>query len=108
MFGLRYRIEHLASRITGQEYLRHVDVQAREKLEGQVEKLTKALEWHVGVSLKVMNLEEELIMLRVAEAKKRGKTFGNQGDEVARQTCDAINQSVEQLNTDVDQEDKQG
>jgi hypothetical protein len=109
MFGLRYKVEHLASRIAGQEFLRKVDVDTISTLEERVDKLTKALEWHVGTSLKVMNLEEKLIMLRVAEAKKRGDTFGEQGDEVARQVCDGINQSVNQkLDNDVRTDTEQG
>ena len=78
-------------------------------LERKVEKLTKALEWHVGVSLKVMNLEEQLINLRVSEHKERGERFGQDGNEVAKQTCDGINQSVNQkLNNDVSPDTDKG
>ena len=109
MFGLRYRVEHLASRFAGQEFLRKLDAVTIKGLEDKIEALTKALEWHVGTSLKVMGLEEELIMRRVAEAKERGETFGEQGDEVARQVCDGINKSVEQkLDNDVRTDTDQG
>jgi hypothetical protein len=102
MFGLRRRVDHLESTLAGSKYVRHLDGQRIAELETKIEKLTKALEWHVGTSLKVMGLEEELIMCRVEDAKKRGDTFGEQGDEVARQTCDGINQSVkEKLDKDV-------
>jgi len=78
-------------------------------LENQIYDLTKALEWHVGVSLRVMRLEEELISLRVSEHKERGERFGNDGEQVAQQTCDAINQSVEQkLNDQVSPDTDQG
>ena len=35
-------------------------------------------------------------MLRVAEAKKHGERFGEEGEQVAQATCDGINQSVNQ------------
>lgn len=78
-------------------------------LEGLVYDLTKALEWHVGVSLRVMRLEEELISLRVSEHKERGERFGEDGEQVAQQTCDGINQLVNQkLNNDVSSDTDQG
>ena len=102
MFGLRGRVQHLASRLTGLEWLRKCDLETINLLEGKVYDLTKALEWHVGVSLKVMRLEEELISLRVDEYKERGDRFGEDGERVAQQTCDTINQSVEQkLDNDI-------
>jgi hypothetical protein len=108
MFGRIMRIDTIEGRVHGLLYGASIERKKIVALEHKVEELTKALEWHVGVSLKVMNLEEELINLRVAENKERGERFGKDGGQVAQQTCDAINQSVEQLDTKVDQEDKQG
>ena len=79
-----------------------IEVERGKRVERRVADLTQALEWHVGVTVEIMNMEEALIMARVDEAKKRGDTFGGQGNEVAKQTCDDINQSVERkLNNDV-------
>ena len=97
MFGrLSWRIDTQEGRVHGLLFGAKLQRDRTEELERKVKVLTEALEWHVGTSLKIMGLEEELIRLRVAEAKKRGKTFGEQGDEVARQVFDGINQSVEQ------------
>ena len=79
------------------------------KLEYQVAYLTKALEWHVGTTIEIMNMEEQLIMARVDHQKERGERFGEDGNEVAKQTCDGINQSVNQkLNNDVSPDTDKG
>ncbi len=102
MFGLRGRVEHLASRLVGLEFLRKCDLETMNMMEEKIEVLTKALEWHVGVTVEIMNMEEQLIMARVDHHKERGERFGEDGEQVAQQTCDGINQSVERkLNNDV-------
>jgi len=100
MFGkLRFRIDTLEGRVHGLLFGANLQRDSIEELEGQIEELTKALEWHVGASLEIMLAEGKLINLRVAEAKERGDT--NVG-AVAEKTYEGVEQSVEQkLNNDV-------
>ena len=99
---LRNEIEHVRATVAGIGYLRQRDGAKIEKLERQVDELTKALEWHVGCSLKVMSLEEELIMRRVDEQKQRSERFGADGNQVAQQTCESINQAVKGVDQNED------
>lgn len=79
MFGLRLRIEDLASQLAGLEWVRRVDVQEREKLAKQVAELTQALEWHVGTSLEIILAEKKIIELKLAERVERQAQTGGVG-----------------------------
>jgi len=77
MFGLRNRVEHLAATVAGYTYVRRLDCEKIEKLEGKIEELTKALEWHVGTSIEILVNERKLTKLKIAEHKSLVEETGS-------------------------------